>query len=171
MTAHIQYPGIESRKYISISTGEEVYLPATLSPSVLTDILRGDMGFEGVVVSDALEMAAIKDNFDLTDVGKMAIEAGVDMFLAPVPVVDAASLQAMEDWMDGLVQMVETGEIEESRVDDAVRRILTLKPAHGLLDPIETAVTDDQLQKVAEKVGSARTMRWSGRSPKRPLRC
>ena len=59
MTAHIQYPKIETDTYTSISTGEEVYLPATMSHTILTDILRGDMGFDGLVVTDALDMAAI----------------------------------------------------------------------------------------------------------------
>ena len=47
MTAHIQFPEIEKETYVSVSTGNEVYLPATMSHVILTDILRGDMGFEG----------------------------------------------------------------------------------------------------------------------------
>ena len=49
MTAHIQYPEIEKETYVSTSTGEEVYLPATMSHVILTDILRDELGFEGVV--------------------------------------------------------------------------------------------------------------------------
>ncbi len=78
MTAHIQYPQIEKETYPSVSTGEQVYLPATMSRTILTDILRGDMGFEGVVVSDALEMAAISQNFSLEDTVRLTINAGVD---------------------------------------------------------------------------------------------
>ena len=52
MTAHIQYPQIETRTYLSVSTGEQIYLPATMSPTILTDILRGEWGYEGMVTSD-----------------------------------------------------------------------------------------------------------------------
>ena len=55
-TVLIQYPQIETETYTSISTGEKVFLPATMSHTILTDILRGDLGFEGVIVSDALDM-------------------------------------------------------------------------------------------------------------------
>ncbi|MCR5182663.1 MAG: hypothetical protein K6D56_06535, partial [Clostridia bacterium] len=59
MTAHIQYPGIETNTYTSISSGQQVCLPATLSKTIITDILRGKMGFEGVVITDAMNMDAI----------------------------------------------------------------------------------------------------------------
>ena len=153
MTAHIQYPEIETQTYSSITTGEKVYLPATLSHTILTDILREDMGFEGVIVSDALNMAAISDNFDLDDVGRMAIEAGIDMFLMPVPVTDAQSLKALEDWMDRLIQQVEEGTIEEEKINDSVRRILTLKQEHGLLEAFDFSVSEEQVKKAVEIVG------------------
>ncbi len=162
MTAHIQYPEIETETYTSISTGEEVYLPATLSHTILTDILREDMGFEGVIVSDALNMAAISENFDLKDLGKMAIEAGVDMFLMPVPVTDANSLQALEAWMDDLASRVENGEIDEMLVDASVKRILTLKDKHGLLDTVNTEPSEEQIKAAQEIVGGEEnhTLEW-----------
>ena len=153
MTAHIQYPEIETQTYTSISTGEEVYIPATLSRTILTDILRGDMGFDGVIVSDALNMAAISENFDLKDIGKMAIEAGVDMFLMPVPVTDAETLQTLDEWMDNLAAQVENGEIGEEIVDASVRRILTLKLEHGLLGDFDPEPDEKQIQEMEEKVG------------------
>ena len=83
MTAHIQYPQIEQGTYTSVSTGEQVYLPATMSRKILTDILRGDMGFDGLIVTDALDMQAITDNFSLEDTVKMTINAGVDLLILP----------------------------------------------------------------------------------------
>ena len=144
MTAHIQYPEIEKGTYTSTSTGEEVFLPATLSHTILTDILRGDMGFDGVIISDALNMAAIKENFDRQDVAVMAISAGMDMFLMPVPVTDLASLKELEDFMAYIVSRVQDGTIAEERIDESVRRILVLKKKHGLLRP----VAENELQKV-----------------------
>ena len=144
MTAHIQYPEIEKGTYTSTSTGEEVFLPATLSHTILTDILRGDMGFDGVIISDALNMAAIKENFDRQDVAVMAISAGMDMFLMPVPVTDLASLKELEDFMAYIVSRVQDGTIAEERIDESVRRILVLKEKHGLLRP----VAENELQEV-----------------------
>ena len=138
MSAHIQYPEIEKGTYISVSTGEEVYIPATLSKTILTDILRGDMDFDGVIVSDALNMDAIASHFKPEDVCRMAIEAGVDLFLMPMPVKDAGTLQKLEDMIGYIVSMVEEGVIPEERIDESVRRILSLKQAHDLLTYDET---------------------------------
>lgn len=156
MTAHIQYPQIETGTYTSVTTGEEVYLPATLSHRILTEILREDMGFDGVIVSDALNMAAIADNFDPKDIPAMALEAGIDMFLMPVPVGDAASLQKMDDFLEGICAQVEEGSIAESRIDESVRRILIMKENHGLLDAdtAELVKTEEQIQAACELVGS-----------------
>ena len=63
MTAHIEYPGLDQETYRSKATGEEVYLPATMSHTILTDILRNKMGCEGVVITDALEMASLTEHF------------------------------------------------------------------------------------------------------------
>jgi len=59
MTAHIVYPQVETGTYVSAETGEPIRLPATLSKAILTDILRGDMGFTGLIVTDAMNMDAI----------------------------------------------------------------------------------------------------------------
>ena len=59
MTAHIQYPQIETGTYTSISTGQKIYLPATLSKRILTDIVRGDMGYDGLIVTDGMQMDAL----------------------------------------------------------------------------------------------------------------
>ena len=154
MTAHIQYPKIETGTYLSSSTGEKVYLPATLSHTILTDILRGDMGFEGVIVSDALNMAAISENFEIKDVCSLAVEAGIDLFLMPVPVKNPDSLKGLEEFIGYLCELVENGTVPESRIDESVRRILTLKEKHGLLNEIHTDLTDEQLQKASEIPGS-----------------
>ena len=154
MTAHIQYPKIETRTYTSTGTGEEVCLPATLSPTILTDILRKDMGFEGVIVSDSLVMAAIADNFDRNDVAAMAIEAGVDLLLMPVPVTDRKTLEELEAFIQLICKQVESGEIAESRIDESVRRILTMKEKHGLLDPVNTDLPEKRIKEAADQVGN-----------------
>ena len=154
MTAHIQYPQIETQTYVSVTTGEEIFLPATMSKTILTDILRGDMGFEGVVICDALNMAAITDNFTDEDMLRLTINAGVDLLLLP-PILDTNMFRQNMDMVDTAVKLVQDGEIDEARVDDAVRRILTLKKKYGLLDQSDFTVTDEQVAAAVSGVGSA----------------
>ena len=154
MTAHIQYPQIETEKYTSVSTGEEVYIPATMSRTILTDILRGDMGFDGVIVSDALDMAAIADNFSIEDTVKMTIRAGVDMLILP-SVKNTDLFRLTETYVDTAVRLVEDGEIDEGRINESVLRILKLKAKYGLLWEAEFDVTDEQIAAAKEGVGSA----------------
>ncbi|MBR2764500.1 MAG: penicillin binding protein PBP4B, partial [Blautia sp.] len=162
MTAHIQYPKIETETYTSITTGEKVCLPATLSRRILTGILREDMGFDGVIVSDALNMQAIIDNFALNDVCVMAIEAGIDMFLMPVPATDPESLAKLEAFEDFICEQVEKGVLTEERLEASVRRILTMKAAHGLLDVPKTKMTDKEITAAAAIPGSQanRALEW-----------
>ena len=154
MTAHIQYPQIETEKYISVSTGEEVYLPATMSRTILTDILREDMGFDGVIVSDALDMAAIADNFSVEDTVKLTIRAGVDMLILPC-VKNTDLFRLTETYVETAIKMVEDGEISEERINESVLRILKLKEKYGLLWETDFDVTDEQIAAATEGVGSA----------------
>ena len=154
MTAHIEYPQIETGTYTSVSTGEEIRLPATMSRAILTDILRGDMGFEGVVVSDALDMAAIQDNFTDEDTLRLTINAGVDLLILPV-ITDTNLFKRNQAMVDTAVRLVKEGAIDEARVDEAVRRILTLKQKYGLLDQTDFTVTDAQVDAAVAGIGSA----------------
>ncbi len=153
MTAHIQYPQIEKETYTSIKTGEEVYLPATMSHAILTDILRNDMGFEGVVVTDALDMAAITDNFESKDVIKLAINAGANMLMLPI-ITDTDIFKKTQEMTEMAVEMAESGEVDMDMVDDSVRRILLLKEKYGILEKTDFEVTDDQITAAREEIGS-----------------
>ncbi len=135
MTAHIQYPQIEKSEYTSKLTGEKIKLPATLSKTVLTDILRGDMGFDGVIITDAMNMDAIAKHFDRYDAAKLAIDAGVDILLMPVDTSSPEGLADLGEYIETLACCVRGGEISEAKVDAAVLRILKLKEAHGLTGP------------------------------------
>ena len=154
MTAHIQYPQIEQETYTSVSTGEQVYLPATMSRVILTDILRGDMGFDGLIVTDALDMKAITDNFSIEDTVKMTINAGVDLLILPA-VKDTNLFKLTETYVDTAVALVESGEIDEARINESVLRILRLKSRYGVLDRTDFTVTDEQIAAAQSGVGSA----------------
>lgn len=112
MTAHITTPN-------ATTDG----LPASLSYTMITERLRGELGFQGVIVTDALEMNAIKNHFTPAESAVAALRAGVDVLLMP------SDLRAA---FDGVVQAVEDGTLSEERLNESVRRILTLKQKAGL---------------------------------------
>ena len=141
MTAHIQYPMIETEKYVSIQDGEEITLPATLSRRILTDLLRDEMGFEGVIVTDALDMDAIDTHFEKTDAVKLAINAGADLMLMPFPTYPDEELENVDSFVEDIVKMIESGEISREEIDDSVLRILCMKAKYGLLENQEATVT------------------------------
>lgn len=155
MTAHIQYPNIERETYTSISTGEQVYLPATLSRTILTGILREKLGFEGVIITDAMEMAAIVDNFDPLDTARLAIHAGVDLILVPMDTYTRGGLNAFRRYIADVTAMAERGEISMDCIDAAVRRVLTLKQKLGLLTSYDSSGFEARIRAVNETVCSA----------------
>ena len=134
MTAHIQYPQIETNTYTSITSGEQVYLPATLSKTILTDILRDDIGFNGVIVTDALEMDAVAKNFDKYDTAEYAINAGVDMLLMPVDPSSHNGIAELETYIDKIEEKVENNVISENRINESAERIVELKLKRNVWD-------------------------------------
>lgn len=152
MTAHIQFPQVEKDSYVSIKTGENVNLPATLSKAIITGVLREKLGFNGVVCTDSLGMAAISANFKPMDSAKLAILADVDLLLMPVVVQNEKGIQALKEYLDGIVAMVKSGEIPESAIDDSVIRILTMKRKSGVMS--EPAPLDSRLQRALDVVGA-----------------
>ena len=154
MTAHIQYPQIDNTTYVSKKTGEAIALPATLSKVILTDILRTDMGFEGVVITDAMEMAAINDHFGKLDAARLAINAGVDILLMPVDTATTADIAALDGYVTDVAKMVDDGQISVDRVNESVLRILRLKEKKGLLAAYDGTQTENKVKQAAETVGS-----------------
>jgi beta-N-acetylhexosaminidase len=116
----------------AIMTGHSVYpaydaeFPTTLSQKILTGLLRDELGFQGVVVSDAIGMAAILKQWPLPRACALAIKAGCDTILLK------ADDESRSQCFFGIKQAVETGELSEDRVNDAVRRLLIMKYDQGL---------------------------------------
>ena len=98
--------------------------PASLSHTAVTEWLRGLLGHEGLVITDALEMSAITKDYSAAETCVKAVEAGVDILLMP---------SGLREAMDGVEQAVLDGRIPESRIDESVRRILAAKQSLGLL--------------------------------------
>ena len=131
-----------------------MFLPATMSKTILTDILRGDLGFEGVIVTDALDMAAITDNFSIEDTIRLTINAGEDLLILPA-VKDTNLFSLTDTYADTAAALVENGEISEARIDESVLRILRLKQKYGILDLKDYSVTDERIAKAKGGIGSA----------------
>ena len=112
MSAHIALPQIDSSR-----------LPATLSSKILTDLLRGEMGFKGLVFTDAMNMNGIVSNYHDGEAAVLAVRAGADIILYPPDVEKAFT---------ALKQAVKSEVISESRIDESVRRILAAKFRVGL---------------------------------------
>ncbi|MBR5293509.1 MAG: beta-hexosaminidase, partial [Oscillospiraceae bacterium] len=134
MTAHILYPQLEGDKILSNKTGEYESLPATMSDDILTGLLKGQMGFEGIIVTDAMNMAGISGKWDQVQSCVIAIQSGVDLICMPCQLYCKADLANLDAIIEGLIAAVEDGTIPMERVNDAVTRILTVKENRGILD-------------------------------------
>ena len=134
MTAHILYPQLESDKILSNKTGKEESLPATMSDDILTKLLKEQMGFDGIVVTDAMNMAGISGCWDQVQSCVIAIQAGVDMICMPTTLNSTADLKNLDAIINGIIAAVEDGTIPMDRINDAVKRILTVKENRGILD-------------------------------------
>ncbi|MFE2146606.1 glycoside hydrolase family 3 protein [Streptomyces sp. NPDC059456] len=119
MTAHIVFPALDP-------SGD----PATLSAPIVTGILRERLGFRGVVVTDALDMAGVRQKYGDDRVPVLALKAGCDQLLNP-PDLGLAHRS--------VIAAVEAGELTRQRIEESVLRILELKARRGLFDAAHTA--------------------------------
>lgn len=153
MTAHIQYPMIEKAAYKS-KNGKEITLPATLSKTMITDVLRGQLGYDGVVSTDALNMDAVSKLFVPKDVARLAINADVDILLMPVDLSSQAGIQNMEKYLNDIVDMVRKGEIDAATITKSAERIVKLKLDYGIMKEDGTA-SDTLLLEEKHRIANA----------------
>ena len=113
MVSHVAAPALD-----------EDNVPSSLSKKVITDFLRGELGFEGVVITDALDMTAITEYYPPEEAAVMALEAGADMLLMP---------EDFEKAYNAVLAAVQDGTISEERIDESLDRIYRVKCA-GKLD-------------------------------------
>ena len=98
--------------------------PALFSKTLIRDILRGELGFKGIVMTDSLQMKAMTDYYGVSDIAVRSVDAGCDILLMPSDV--PFTVKAIED-------AVSAGVISESRIDESVRRIISLKVKYGIM--------------------------------------
>ncbi|WP_017604647.1 glycoside hydrolase family 3 protein [Nocardiopsis alkaliphila] len=144
MTAHVLMPGLDDDADPD---------PATLSPAIIDGILRGELGYDGVVTTDALNMEGVRQRHSDGEIAVRVIEAGVDQLLMPPDPAGAVS---------AIREAVESGRIDEERIDESVLRVLTLKEKRGILeregiDPAAAAQTmdDPEHAEAAQRVADA----------------
>ena len=142
MTAHVAVPGV---------IGD--HRPATMSPLLMTELLRGEMGFGGVLFTDALSMGAVTRGYGAGEAAVLALEAGSDVLLAPDGVAET---------IEAVVAAVDSGRLTKERIGRSVRRLLEAKAALGLhrgawVDPAAVAalVGTASHRAVAERVAVA----------------
>lgn len=107
MVGHISAPGL---------TGDN--MPCSMSETVVTDILRKELNFKGVIISDAMDMAAITEYYEADQAAIMALRAGCDMILMP---------EDFKKAYEGVLMAVQSGTISEERIDDSLRRVYRIK--------------------------------------------
>ncbi len=139
MTAHIAVPALD-----------EPDLPATLSPKIVNGILREELGFKGLIVTDALEMGGIAKGFSVGEAAVRALIAGADVLLMP-PDGEAA--------INAIAAAVRTGHISQKRIDESVMKILTAKAHVGLagkklvdLDEVHNVVNSVESNAAAQQI-------------------
>ncbi|TPG68337.1 glycoside hydrolase family 3 protein [Brevibacillus laterosporus] len=141
LVAHIAFPQIESTTVMSSQKNKPVYLPATLSPKLIQGLLREELGYDGLVITDAMDMGGITQHFETVDASIRALNAGADIILMP-PDVEKVS--------QGMQKAIMSGAITKERLDEAVRRILSVKIRRGIFLR-EQLLSVPTLQQIAEK--------------------
>lgn len=125
-------------------------VPGTLSQKVLTDLLRNELKFKGIIISDAMDMAGVLNQYGAVEAVKRAVAAGVDILIQPLNVPQT---------IDAVVAGVKEGRYSEARIDESVRRILKAKRDLGLdrhklvsLDSLRYIVGDSSHAAMARKI-------------------
>ena len=164
MIAHIGLPQIDPTEIkpikqpirVDAEEGAEIVdlkatMPATLSPVVQTQMLRKDLNFQGLIVTDAMGMSGLTLYFDQKEAGIRAFLAGADVLEKP------ADTDAM---LHGLIDAVKSGRVTEARLDESVRKILAWKYELGLykqkitpLDQIDRVVSTKYVGELSDEIG------------------
>lgn len=170
MTAAVTFPEFDDEVLLAdgVTSG---YYPATMSPKIVTTLLREELGFNGVVMTDALEMEQFFVEPDTgakllpgekygvecgVNIAKGCIAAGCDLLLIPTDISDAEHVDYYDGYIAGIAEAVENGSIDSARIDQSVLRILALKEKYGVLDlDVSGNDTEENVARAIETVGSA----------------
>ena len=152
MAAHLLVPALDPNK------------PTTFSKKIITALLREGMAFDGLIVSDALDMGALAGEYSQEEIAVRALEAGIDILLHPK---DARIT------IDAVVSAVEQGRLTHARIRESVERVLSAKKRLGLFDekrPEAAPINHEKHRRIAEEVGRKALRVLSGNGRRLPLK-
>jgi beta-N-acetylhexosaminidase len=139
MVAHLSLPSLDPTPD----------LPATLSAPIVSGLLRNELGFQGVIITDAMDMGGVQQGFTPAEAAVRAVKAGIDM-LATGPKLP---LREQLNMKRAILEAVQRGDIPRAQIEDSVRRILRLKARYGLLDwqPLDPLTAAERVQSATHR--------------------
>jgi len=155
MTAHIQYPALDNSEFIAKS-GAKMLKPATMSRIMINDILRDKLGYQGVVITDALDMAGIADFFTEHDAVINTFKAGVDIALMPIKIRTPQDFKKLEELINTIVTAIEKQELNKQEIKNSFSRIQKLKTDYKLDKSFSIDITNS-IHKSKTQLTSARS--------------
>jgi len=164
MTAHVIIPALDDVKIRSKKNGTLIGTPATLSKPIMTGVLRDEMNFKGIIITDALNMHAIFENFGETESVERAILAGGDIMLMPVIVWNQEDVKKLEALYTTILEKMKINKELKNRVKESAERIveLKLKKNLGKKSDVEKKIKDAEKivgskeNKTVEKIAAER---------------
>ncbi|WP_337879791.1 glycoside hydrolase family 3 protein [Rheinheimera sp.] len=126
MTAHIQYPALDNSTLVN-KQGDSMLKPATLSRRMLTELLRQQMGYQGVIITDALNMAGISQFFEPAEAVIQTFAAGADIALMPYEIRSEQDLTGLQQLIDAVLDAVVQGRLSVTELQQSAERVLSLR--------------------------------------------
>ena len=152
MTAHISLPNLDKTKYKSVKTNKERYVPATLSHNIITKFLKENISFDGLVISDAMDMKAISSYFSSDEAMKLAITAGIDVLLMPIRIWGEDDIYKLEETFSNLEQEYNNNKNFAECLNKAYEKVIKFKKKHKLNKNPIFKLTFQQQVNLANKV-------------------
>ncbi|MTB82180.1 glycoside hydrolase family 3 protein [Providencia stuartii] len=126
MTAHIIVPALDNNKIKTLS-GKEVGTPATLSKPILHGVLRDELKYNGLIITDAMDMGAIADNFDMNWAVETSLLAGSDIILMPIKMWDSEAVTRLDNMYRHLESEAKKNPELRKRIDESAKRVVLKK--------------------------------------------
>ena len=154
MTAHIIAPALDNKQLYSNKLQQHVDTPATLSHTILTNLLRKKLGFQGIIISDALDMQAITNKFSQVEATILALEAGINIILMPLHIWDNEGIAKFIRYFNQVLAICENSTELKSRIKESCSRILQLKHFYTMEDYNLNIVGSREHQDFAKVIAS-----------------
>jgi len=152
MSAHVTIPALDSSKIIT-KNGDKITVPTTFSKEILTNILRKQLGFDGVLISDALEMKAISDRFTPEQMIINSILAGIDIPAMAINMHSQNDVKTLDLLLNNLKLEYNSNTTFKNRIEESLARVLKLKNKYNLISKLEN-LSDKEIHKQIKNIGT-----------------